>query len=152
GIFVKDGGTADAEIGLDPLDQDAAEYIGPAIVLGDPDAGVLRCVRKAVAIRNIIREGGENIDVSKAGESLRDGEPFGLGERIGRAAAKAELSRLRDISRLTHDCDAIVDQHIVRLAGAVPFEQREFRMMQRAALAIAKRSGELDDASLAGRQ
>jgi hypothetical protein len=59
---------------------------------------------------------------------------------------------LRDMRRFTHDCDAIVDQYIIRLAGAVPFEQREFGMMQRATLAVAKRSGEFDDALLAGGQ
>jgi len=83
---------------------------------------------------------------------LRDSEPLRLGEWIGRAAAKAELPRLRDIGGLARDCDAVVDQHMIRLAGTVPLEQREFRMMQRAALAVAKRSSKLDDALFTGRQ
>src|SRR5262249_15772065 len=140
------------EIGLDPLDQDAAEYIGPAIVVGDLEAGVLRRARKTVAICGVTRQGREYVDLGKAGESLRDREPLGLGERIGPETAKAELPRLYDISRRAQHCDAIVDQQIIRFADAVPFEQREFRMMERAALAVAKRPSELNDASLTGCQ
>ncbi len=53
---------------------------------------------------------------------------------------------------LRQDGGAVGHQRLVRFARAVPFDEREFRMMQRAALAVAEHFGELDDAALAGRQ
>ena len=47
---------------------------------------------------------------------------------------------------------AVGHQRPVGLAGAIPFDQREFRMMQRAALPVAKHLGEFDDAALPGGQ
>ena len=47
---------------------------------------------------------------------------------------------------------AVGHQRLIRLAGPIPFDQREFRRVQRAALAIAKHSGELDDTALASRK
>src|SRR5215471_13090779 len=151
-VFVQDRGAADAEIGFDPLYQDPAEDVRPAIVFGKPDASVLRRACKSAAIRCLTREGGEYIDLGETGESLGDREPLRLGEWIDCAAAKVELAHLCDASRLAHDRDAIVYQHVIWLAGAVPFEQGEFGVMQRAPLAVAKRFSEFDDAPLAGRQ
>ena len=38
-ILIQNGGAANAELGLDALDQHAAENVGPAVVGGDADAG-----------------------------------------------------------------------------------------------------------------
>ena len=50
------------------------------------------------------------------------------------------------------DRRAVVHQRPIGLAGAIPFDQREFGVVQRAAFAVAKHFGELDDAALAGRK
>ena len=47
---------------------------------------------------------------------------------------------------------AVLHQSLVVFVGAIPFQQRELRMMQRGALAIAEHAGEIEDARLAGRQ
>src|SRR5205085_315670 len=39
---------------------------------------------------------------------------------------------------------------LIGLLGAVPFQQHEFGMVQRATLAVAKDAGEIEDAPLAG--
>ncbi len=150
GIFVENGGAADAEIGLDPLHQHAAENIAPAIVVADADAGRLRGAGETLAIRCAVRQRRQQIDAGKAGKRLRDGELFRRGEGIGGAAAKRQLPRPRRLRRGFEDRCAIVHQHPIRLACAIPFDEREFRMMQRAALAVAEHLGKFDDARLAG--
>src|SRR5262249_45163248 len=151
-VFVQDCGAADAEIGFDPLYQDPAEYVRPAIVFGKPDASVLRRACKSAAICSVTREGGKYIDLGETGEGLGDREPLRLGGWIDGGAAKVDRPHRRGGSRLTHDRDAIIYQHVIWLAGAVPSEQGEFGVMQRAPLAVAKRFSEFDDAPLAGRQ
>ncbi len=72
-------------------------------------------------------------------------------------SAKASAERPRNVScRVPAACaaarrtrDAIAHQRLIGFAGAIPFDQREFGMMQRAALAVAKHFGEFDDAPLA---
>ena len=108
--------------------------------------------RQAVPIRHLAGQRLQNVDVGKSRERLCHSEPFGLREWIGRPAAKTKFARLSELSRLTQDRDAIFDQRVIGLAGAVPFDQREFGMVQRAPLAVAKGSGELDDAPLTRRQ
>ena len=76
-------------------------------------------------------------------------KPLGLGEGVGGAAAKCQLPRSRRACRGAQERDAIAHQRLIRFAGAIPFDEREFGMMQRAALAIAKHLGEFDDAPLA---
>ena len=83
-------------------------------------------------------------------ESLRHRQPFRRGERIGYAAAKAELFCSRRLRRLRQNRGAVGHQRLIRLAGAIPFDEREFRCMQRAALAVAEHFCEFDDAPLAG--
>ncbi len=78
--------------------------------------------------------------------------------RSGSANASAvrprnvKVLRPRGFRRQRQDRGAVGHQGLIRLAGAVPFEQGEFRMVQRAALAVAEHLGEFDDAALAGRQ
>ncbi len=72
--------------------------------------------------------------------------------RIGGAATEIELPRARDLRRTPHQRRTIRHQSRIRRAGAIPFDHREFGMVQRAAFAIAEHLGEFDDARLAGSQ
>ncbi len=65
------------------------------------------------------------------------------------APAKTQLPHARDLRGLLQKRHAIRHQGRIRLAGAIPFDHREFGMVQRAALAIAKHFGEFDDAPFA---
>ena len=87
-----------------------------------------------------------------AGECRRDGEALGRCERIAPAVAEGERGRLDGCRRDRQQRRAVFHQPLVRLAGAVPLEQGEFGMVQRAALAIAKHAGEGEDPRLACRQ
>ena len=59
------------------------------------------------------------------------------------AAAKAEQRFVPAVSAASaSSVGAVVHQGLVGLAGPVPFEHREFRMVQRAALAVALDMGE----------
>ena len=50
------------------------------------------------------------------------------------------------------DSRTIVDEGFIGFMRTIPFDQCEFRPVQRAALAVAERAGKLDDARLAGRE
>ena len=68
-------------------------------------------------------------------------------------AAKTQEFRSRPTSAACARIAAAVGhQRLVGLARAVPFDEREFRVVQRAALAVAEHLCELDEAALAGRQ
>src|SRR5262249_61483240 len=73
-------------------------------------------------------------------------------ERTDCAIAEGDPRRPRRLGRERKYRSAVLHQRLARLLGPIPFEHGEFGMMQRAALAIAKGAGELDDPSLAGRQ
>ena len=62
------------------------------------------------------------------------------------------VPRARRLRRQREQRRAIGHQRVVGLVGAIPFEHREFGMVQRAALAVAKHAGELEDPPLARRQ
>ena len=66
-------------------------------------------------------------------ECFGDREPLRFGERIGDAAAETKFLRPRRFRRLRQQCRAVLHQHLIRLAGAIPFDHCEFRVMQRAA-------------------
>ena len=63
-----------------------------------------------------------------------------------------ELLRAGRARRLGHQRRAVVHQRLIRLVRPIPFQHREFGMMQRAALAVAEHAGEIEDARLARRQ
>ena len=69
----------------------------------------------------------------------------------GSAVRPRKLNCLRPgrLRGLRQDRRAIGHQGPVRLIGPIPFDHGEFRMMQRAALAVAEHAGELDDPGLA---
>jgi hypothetical protein len=73
----------------------------------------------------------EEVDAGKTRESLRDGKPFRRGKGIRAAAAKCQL---RDACRarcFAQDCRAVFHQRFIGLGGAVPFDERKFRMVKR---------------------
>src|SRR5204862_7735379 len=94
----------------------------------------------------------EEVEAGEPFERFGKGEPLWFDKGVGGAAAKGEMLRPRGVRRLRKDSGAVGHQRLVRLTSAVPFDQGEFRMMQRATLAVAERFGEFDDAVLAGRQ
>ncbi len=102
-IFVENGGAADAEMALDPLDQNPAENIAPGVVRGGPDAGLLRRPREGVAIRLAAGQRRQKIDAGITREGLGDGEPLGLGEWIGRCGRERSSVRLPAASAATRE-------------------------------------------------
>jgi len=92
------------------------------------------------------------IDIRVAGKRLRNGDPFGRRERIGRASAKCETPGPRGLGRRRQQGRAILDQHAVSLVRPVPFEHGEFGMVRRRPLAIAPHMSEAGDPPFASRQ
>ena len=85
-----------------------------------------------------------------AGERLHHREIFWRREGIDLAPAKHQPARPGRGGGHRDDRRAILHQRLVGSLRAVPFQHGEFRRMQRAAFAIAKHAGELEDAGLAG--
>ena len=94
----------------------------------------------------------QQIDAGIARKGLGDRQPLRRGKRIDRLAAKRNsfVPAARAASRQQRR--AIIHQRLVRLIRPIPFQHREFRVMQRAALAVAEHAREIDDARLARRQ
>ena len=83
---------------------------------------------------------------------MRHRHPLRLGERRGDAVAEDEPPGAGGLARRREQGGAILHQDPIRLVRAIPFDEREFRMVQRALLAIAERTRELEDPPLAGSQ
>ena len=149
GIFVQNGRAPNAEIALDALHQHAAENIAPAVVVGNANAGRLRGAGEQRAVGLAVRQGRQQIDAGEFFKRFRHRQPFRRGKRIGGAAAKAELFCCR-LRRLRQNRGAVGHQRLVRLTRAIPFDQREFRRVQRAALTVAEHFCEFDDAAFPG--
>ena len=109
--------------------------------------------REAVAIRLAAREARQQVDAGKAVEGLGDGDALGhrrTDRRCGRGSVNCVgPGRLRGERQ---DCRAVLHQALVGLVGAIPLQHGEFRMVQRAALAVAEDAGEFEDPRLARRQ
>ena len=137
---------------LDPLDHHAAENVRPAVVFGDADAGRPRGLGKHVAIRFAVRKLASRSMPAKRANASATVIRSGAANGSARAAAKAQGFGPGGCGGQRQEGGAVIHQRLVRFARAVPFQQREFRMVQRAALAVAKYPGELEDPPLAGRQ
>ena len=87
----------------------------------------------------------ENVDPAMPQERLAHRQPLGRRERVRLAAAERAALRARRLRREPQQRRAIALQRRGRLADPVPFEHREFRRVQRAALAIAEHPGERED-------
>ena len=108
----------------------------------------LRGAREQRAVGLAVRQRRQQIDAGEFFKRLRHRQPFRRSKRIGYAAAKAELFCSRSLRRLRQNRGAVGHQNLVRLTRAIPFDHREFRRMQRAALAVAEHFCEFDDAAL----
>ena len=84
--------------------------------------------------------------------AVGDSETLRRGERIAGAILEAPFLQAGRLRGLGEQRRAIGHQRLVGLVRAIPFQQREFGMMQRAALAVAEHAGEGDDLRLARRQ
>ena len=85
-------------------------------------------------------------------ERVADAQPLGLGEGVGLAAAEAQGLRAGLPRGDGEDFAAIVHQHFIRRAGAIPLQHGEFGRVQGAALAVAEDPGQREDPLFAGRQ
>ena len=152
-ILAEDGGAAEPEAGLDALDQDAGEDVGPAVVGCDADAGLAGGGGEALTVGcAALVDGSEEVDAGKAGERFRHRQPLGRGLRVDGLGAKRERVGLDCFGGQRQKLGAVVHQGFVGSSRSVPFEQRELRMMEGAALAIAEDASEGEDALLACRQ
>ena len=81
------------ELRLDPLDQDAAEEVGPGVVRRGADAGRRGRAGERVAVgRAVGVEGRQQVDAGVSAKASATRQPLRLGERIGLAAAEGEAS------------------------------------------------------------
>ena len=136
---------------LDPLAEEPAEHVGPGVVRRHPQARRLRLAGKAgphPARRR--RQAVIEIDAGMAEEGVADADPLGRLERVRPAAAKGEGLGARNLGGERKQRGAIVHQRRQRRADAIPFQHREFRRMQRRALAVAEDMGQREDPRLAG--
>ena len=124
-ILVEDRRPADPELRLDPLDQDAAENVGPGIVVGDADAGAPRALppaRRGPAAAAAASPAGRCRRSARTPRATR--QPLRRGERI--AAALAERRMRRAAGRLGGRARPAAPRSrpsaLVGLIRAVPFQ------------------------------
>jgi hypothetical protein len=87
---------------------------------------------------------------AKAQKGPRHREALGGCERVGGAPAERDPLGPGGARRNGEQRRTVIHHGLVGLMGPVPFQQGEFGMVQRAALAVAKHTGELEDPALAG--
>ena len=151
-IAVENRGAADAEIAFDLLDQYPAEDVAPAIVVADANAGATRRASQRRRVRLAARQGRQQVDAGETLEGVSDRKPLERGKRVRRPAAKGQDLRPGRFRCQRQDGRTVAHQRVIRLARAIPLDHGEFRMVQRAPLAVAEHFGEFDDPALARRQ
>ena len=138
---------------FDLLDQHPAEDVAPAIVVADAYAGAMRRARKPPACparrparspTDRCRRKRSNASATVSRSSAANG--------IRCPAAKSQDLRPSRFRRKRQNGRTIAHQSVIRLARAIPLDHGEFRVVQRAALAVAEDLGEFDDPPLARRQ
>ena len=150
-------GAAEAQLRLDPLDQHAAEDVGPGVVGGDADAGrAAAAASDAIAVRSSPSrvERRQQVDAGVALEGLGHRQPLRLGEGIDAAAAKREAACARRLAPpAASSVGAVVHQRLVGLARRDTIRACvNSGWCSGAALAVAEDAGEIEDPRLAGRQ
>ncbi|GJE83688.1 hypothetical protein CJNNKLLH_5066 [Methylorubrum thiocyanatum] len=138
---------------LDQPDEDAAEQVGPGVVRRDAKpAGHRRVGQRITVGRPVGRDRGEEIDRGVAVERLGQGQPLEGCERIRLAPAERQALHPCRLGGERQQRRAILHQRVVVRSGTIPFEHREFGMVQGAALAVAEDVGEAEQARLARRE
>ena len=79
------------------------------------------------------------------GESLRHGQPVGLGKGIAAHRDGAAAFGFRHLRRQPHQRQAVRDHRVIVFARPVPFQHGEFRRMQPPAFPVAEDAGEIED-------
>ena len=129
---------------LDAVEHDAVEDVLPAVALADEEADAARLGGKPRGVGHTRIGGGcEEVYAAKALEGSGDGQALDRKRRV--AATLAALERWHACGR-SGDAQkrlAIRHQRVVALMGAVPFEEKELRLVKRRALAVAPDVGDL---------
>ena len=95
---------------------------------------------------------GEEVDAGETLERLCHSQALRRNEGIGAAPPPCQRARPGGFGGQRQDLGAVPHDHFVSLIRSIPFEQRELRVVQGAALAVAEHAGDIDDAPFAGRK
>ncbi len=143
---------AEPEMRFDPVGQDAAEHVRPAIVGRRAETGGACRGGEARTVSRGAVERRQEVDAGVTREGFDDADPFGLGIGVGLPSAKAPHPRSRGLGRDPKQGRRIRHQLPIGCARAVPLEHGEFGMMRGAALAVAKNPRQREQPRFAGRQ
>ena len=88
---------------------------------------------------------GQQIDPGVTRKRIGDRQPFRRGKRIDGLVPKTKFLCAGSACRLRQNRRAIIHQQLITLIRPIPFQHCEFRMMQRAALAIAEYARKIDN-------
>ena len=101
-------------------------------------------VRAAIGINR-----GHQVDSGETVAGLRDRHPLRLGTGVAGSVFPVKLFNPSAVSAArASTVRAVLHQHVIACTGAVPFQHREFGMMQRPCFAIAEGMGEREKAAV----
>src|SRR5262249_37236819 len=149
-IIIENSCLAVSEMRLESLDEHTAEHGAPAVVGRNAHACPARGCRKLIG--GLGRQHSQKINPGMAAKCFYDRKPMGLGQRIDSAIMKREALCAGDLGCERNDCATIIRDGLPGLVRPIPFDQREFRVMQHAGLPVAEDAGKLHDALLSGRK
>ena len=153
GVFDQRRRPAKSEMGLDPRHQQLAENIRPAVVGRGREAGPIRRRAQGGGVRGPIRRQRLiKVDARVPAEGLPHGQNLGGREGVGPPVAKPQACRPGGAGGLGDQPAAIGDEIEIGRPGPVPFQHREFGVVQGPALAVAEHAGEGENPLLPRRQ
>ncbi len=126
------------EVRLDPLDEDIAEYIRPAVIVRNfypfAEGGLGQGI--AVGFASSV-ESGEKINIREFLEGAGNAYADGLRKGLGAMAMKAQVFRMCRLGGKTDKGHTIFHDGAVWLIGTIPFEHCKFGRVKGAALAVS---------------
>ena len=128
-VLIEHGGATIAKLGFHFREQDAAEGIGPSIVLGNAHTTGERGCGKRGRIRQRCAKRCRQIDAGVAAEGLRQADALGRGEGISAALAVAQEARACCLGRKAQQRGAVLHELFVGCVRPIPLEHRERRMV-----------------------
>src|SRR5205085_4857169 len=150
-IFVQNCRPFEPKHRFNARNKNLAEEIGPGVVAIGFNRGRSCRSGKGIAIAVALRiQCGQEVDPGEALEGFRHGQTFGFKKGIAGAASETQHFRRCRARCRSEQIEAVADHGIVIFASAIPFEHREFRGVQRPALAIAEYAREFENPFLAG--